>query len=423
MQDKRDELYNNLLGAGFTEDEIGTQQEFKDFMKDERRTRIMYKNLRGVGLGEDEIGTEDDFYDSVKSDFASTQQLTASMGGQQRNDDIDLSQVDAAARVGAVVGNTAQRTELYPHGATAQQPAQQPTEAQRPMAERHEERHNEALENERSAQPRRATAFVSEREDVVMRRPTETEMKAYPWITDKDMAIPFSPDGKPLRTYTDEYGQALSMNDVAIRNAKVKITGDESQRAQVVPASLELPEAKATAVRLRKGALGTFVDDMFKDKYGDDYLDAKFKNDDGSETTGRQLKEEAMQGYYDALNEDVKAARMSYLDLDDEKRAELIGNLSERWKGLMTPEEMTRVITDEGGLEDARNTMVFNQRERLAEAQANAEAKNKGETQANLQEAREQYESLPWWKKLLFSGSTGFYGNPYGGTRGIYATK
>lgn len=62
MQDNRDDLYLNLRDAGVGEDVIGTQQDFKNFVTNEKNTRDLYKNLRDAGVGEDVIGTEDDFY-------------------------------------------------------------------------------------------------------------------------------------------------------------------------------------------------------------------------------------------------------------------------------------------------------------------------------------------------------------------------
>lgn len=75
MNDKRDELYKNLIGSGkVTEAEIGTIDEFKAAITDEESARVFHKNLMGSGIfSADEIGSEDDFYGSIGSDFASAE--------------------------------------------------------------------------------------------------------------------------------------------------------------------------------------------------------------------------------------------------------------------------------------------------------------------------------------------------------------
>lgn len=70
MEDKRDILYKNLLGSGrVSENEIGTLDQFKSAIKDEGTARQFHKNLLGAGFTSDEIGSDDDFYNSISSDF------------------------------------------------------------------------------------------------------------------------------------------------------------------------------------------------------------------------------------------------------------------------------------------------------------------------------------------------------------------
>lgn len=71
MNNKRQKLYDNLIGTGRVSDaEIGTLDEFRSAIKDEKTARQFHKNLLGAGFDEDEIGTEDEFYNSISSDFA-----------------------------------------------------------------------------------------------------------------------------------------------------------------------------------------------------------------------------------------------------------------------------------------------------------------------------------------------------------------
>ena len=72
MNDKRDQLYDNLINSGkVSEAEIGNRDEFKAAISDEAKTRQFYQNIIGSKLlTEDEIGSEDDFFGSISSDFA-----------------------------------------------------------------------------------------------------------------------------------------------------------------------------------------------------------------------------------------------------------------------------------------------------------------------------------------------------------------
>lgn len=72
MNDKRDQLYDNLINSGrVSEEEIGNRDEFKAAIKDEAASRQFYNNIINSGmLTADDIGSEDDFYDSISSDFA-----------------------------------------------------------------------------------------------------------------------------------------------------------------------------------------------------------------------------------------------------------------------------------------------------------------------------------------------------------------
>lgn len=73
MKDQREQLYENLLKTGKTDiGEIGTIEQFKNAVIDEKSARELYDNLIGIGrLTEVELGSSDDFYHSIASDFES----------------------------------------------------------------------------------------------------------------------------------------------------------------------------------------------------------------------------------------------------------------------------------------------------------------------------------------------------------------
>lgn len=89
MNDKRDQLYDNLINSGrVSENEIGNREQFKAAIKDEAASRQFYNNIINSGaLTPDEIGTEDDFYGSISSDFA-TPQEAAPAGYQPSAEDM-----------------------------------------------------------------------------------------------------------------------------------------------------------------------------------------------------------------------------------------------------------------------------------------------------------------------------------------------
>ena len=70
MNNKRKQLYDNLIGTGKVSDvEIGSLDEFRNAIKDEASARQFHKNLLGAGFSKEEIGSEDEFYNSISSDF------------------------------------------------------------------------------------------------------------------------------------------------------------------------------------------------------------------------------------------------------------------------------------------------------------------------------------------------------------------
>lgn len=92
MNDKRDQLYDNLINSGkVSEAEIGNREEFKAAISDEAKARKFYQNIIGSKLlTEDEIGSEDEFFGSISSDFSSP--VTGPGSTKQPMMDAELSQ-------------------------------------------------------------------------------------------------------------------------------------------------------------------------------------------------------------------------------------------------------------------------------------------------------------------------------------------
>jgi len=70
MQDNRDKLYDNLVKSGkVSESEIGTRDQFKSAIKDEASAAKFHDNLLKAGFNNEEIGDSKSFYSSIASDF------------------------------------------------------------------------------------------------------------------------------------------------------------------------------------------------------------------------------------------------------------------------------------------------------------------------------------------------------------------
>ena len=73
MQDNRDKLYDNLVKSGkVSESEIGTRDQFKSAIKDEASAAKFHDNLLKAGFNNEEIGDSKSFYSSIASDFKSS---------------------------------------------------------------------------------------------------------------------------------------------------------------------------------------------------------------------------------------------------------------------------------------------------------------------------------------------------------------
>jgi hypothetical protein len=69
VTDRRTELYNNLINSHKVSSyEIGSLKEFKKAIHDEKSSQEFYRNISSI-FTEEEIGTEEDFINSIKDDF------------------------------------------------------------------------------------------------------------------------------------------------------------------------------------------------------------------------------------------------------------------------------------------------------------------------------------------------------------------
>lgn len=379
-QDNIKNLYEALKG----DYDLGSEDDFRNSLKDANNRRNLYNAIEG----DYDLGSEEDFEKSLgygneanKPNEPNTVTNTQQSFTQEEYGRLSPTAQEVAQGVG-VAPNNGPNKPNEPNKADLQrvQEGMQRVQAREPKAQ-----------------------FVPEASNIVMATPTAETLKRYPWLK-ADEAVPFNREtGEPLYTWTDEQGRPISRSEIGIRTAKQEITG-EREYMQQQPASLELPDSNARAMRL-DGSLTDYVDNKMRKQYGDDYLNAQYKTDDGRTVTGAELLEEEAQKRYNLLNEEINNARIEYLDADEGQRKELVDALSKKYQGLLTRESIERTMNDEQAQIEARETQRQRERQQIDEAYNKAYTDRAAVMQENARKAKEEYENSSWLDRM-------FGGNP-----------
>lgn len=136
MNDKREQLYKNLIGSGMVnESNIGSLDDFRNAIKDEESSRKFYDNLRDFGFTEGQIGSQDDFFNSISSDFQPTDTTRQRVQQQPEESAVGKFPVNAPYSPSAQIDTSWQTATLpeeqqglYPVAEGAyKSPKQQPT--------------------------------------------------------------------------------------------------------------------------------------------------------------------------------------------------------------------------------------------------------------------------------------------------------
>lgn len=379
-QDNIKNLYDVLKG----DYDLGSEDDFRNSLKDANNRRNLYNAIEG----DYDLGSEEDFEKSLgygneanKPNEPNTVTNTQQSFTQEEYGRLSPTAQEVAQGVG-VAPNNGPNKPNEPNKADLQrvQEGMQRVQAREPKAQ-----------------------FVPEASNIVMATPTAETLKRYPWLK-VDEAVPFNREtGEPLYTWTDEQGRPISRSEVGIRTAKQEITG-EREYMQQQPASLELPDSNARAMRL-DGSLTEYVDVLMKEKYGDDYLNGTFTTADGRQVSGSELMTETAQQQYNELNNDINNARIEYLDADEGQRKELVDALSKKYQGLLTRESIERTMNDEQAQIEARETQRQRERQQIDEAYNKAYTDRAAVMQENARKAKEEYENSSWLDRM-------FGGNP-----------
>ena len=379
-QDNIKNLYDALKG----DYDLGSEDDFRNSLKDANNRRNLYNAIEG----DYDLGSEEDFEKSLgygneanKPNEPNTVTNTQQSFTQEEYGRLSPTAQEVAQGVG-VAPNNGPNKPNEPNKADLQrvQEGMQRVQAREPKAQ-----------------------FVPEASNIVMATPTAETLKRYPWLK-ADEAVPFNREtGEPLYTWTDEQGRPISRSEIGIRTAKQEITG-EREYMQQQPASLELPDSNARAMRL-DGSLTEYVDVLMKEKYGDDYLNGTFTTADGRQVSGSELMTEKAQQQYNELNNDINNARIEYLDADEGQRKELVDALSKKYQGSLTRESIERTMNDEQAQIEARETQRQRERQQIDEAYNKAYTDRAAVMQENARKAKEEYENSSWLDRM-------FGGNP-----------
>ena len=265
----------NLYEALKNDYDLGSEQEFRNSLKDANNRRNLYSAIEN----DYDLGSEQDFEKSLGYGN------TGSAGSAERTESAGTFTQEEYGKLSPTAQEVAQGVGVAP------QTNNKPNKANGPDTPRMQ--------------------FVPEAENVVMATPTAETLKKYPWLK-ADEAVPFDRNtGEPLHTWVDEQGNPISQRDLDVRRAKEEITG-EKEYMRKTPASLQLPGGTTRGVRL-DGSISGYVDNMMKQQYGDDYANKQYTTKDGRQISGTELLNETAQETYNELNEELRAARIDML--------------------------------------------------------------------------------------------------------------
>lgn len=369
MQDNRDDLYMNLRDAGIGEDVIGTQQDFKNFVTDEKNTRDLYKNLRDAGIGEDIIGTEDDFYNFISPDFQGTSTKDES------SEDITAAK-EGAMIGGNIVQNADEPTRKSNVGIAAQQvvdeydrsvaengnntPLSTPQQERQPVQSQTQERTSKAQ-------------FVPEYANVkgftvAKDSPLRQQYPFLDQLGEDEQAYFRTDTNEPLYAWKDSEDKDITPDEAATLNQRADIEQNDAIRPRQVPVtSLQLPEeVKSSGIRTDK-KMTEYIDGRLKEQYGDDYLDRQITLNDGTTVSGDEMLGKVSQQVYDNLNKQINEARVTYVSADNAGRKRIINQFVNNYKGLLSEATVKRALEEHDALQEA--TAESKRRERAEWAQ------------------------------------------------------
>jgi hypothetical protein len=180
--------------------------------------------------------------------------------------------------------------------------------------------------------------------------------RQYPFLDQlgEDEQAYFKTDtNEPLYAWKDSEGKDITPDEAAMLNQRADIEQNDSIRPRQVPVtSLQLPDdVKSRGIRTDK-KVSEYVDELLRQKYGDNYLGKIFTDGNGMEISGEEIRNNFAQETYNALADDIRKARIALFEAggDKEAEAEINTGMVNKWQGVMGDKRMLETLHDENAM-------------------------------------------------------------------------
>ena len=348
----------NLYDALKSDYDLGSEDDFRNSLKDANNRRNLYKAIEG----DYDLGSEQDFEKALGY-------------GNRVNGTNEANKANTTT-------NTQQRSftqEEYGRlSPTAQEAAQGVGVAPNNGAN---ETNGADKANVQERKPR--VQFVPEASNVkgftvAKDSPLRRQYPFLDQLDDDEQAFFKTDTNEPLYAWKDSEGKDITPDEAATLNQRADIEQNDAIRPHQVPVTSLYFERGANAGGVKMdGRLRKYLDSILKDAYGDDYQHKTWIVPDGTQMSGDKMLEENMQTVYDAINETIRNARKELAKVKGDKEAEAKINtrVSQMWNDFVSPEQMLKALHDPKGMEEAENEL-FNINKELQEAYAERDRLN-----------------------------------------------
>ena len=323
----------NLYDALKSDYDLGSEDDFRNSLKDANNRRNLYKAIEG----DYDLGSEQDFekalgYGNRVNGTNEANKANTTTNTQQRNftqeeyGRLSPTAQEAAQGVGVAPNNGANETK----GADKA--------------------------NVQERKPR--VQFVPEASNVkgftvAKDSPLRRQYPFLDQLGDDEQAFFKTDTNEPLYAWKDSEGKDITPDEAATLNQRADIEQNDAIRPHQVPVtSLYFARgANAGGVKTDKSVAG-YVDSLIKQQYGNDYQDKQWTTEDGRTVSGAELLENMAQETYDQLNNDVKEARIALFEANGDKDAESKINTAmiTKWQGVMSDKRMLETLHDENAM-------------------------------------------------------------------------
>lgn len=326
----------NLYDALKSDYDLGSEDDFRNSLKDANNRRNLYKAIEG----DYDLGSEQDFekalgYGNRVNGTNEANKANTTTNTQQRN----FTQ-EEYGRLSPTAQEVAQGVGVAPnHGTNGANETKGADKA-----------------NVQERKPR--VQFVPEASNVkgftvAKDSPLRRQYPFLDQLGDDEQAFFKTDTNEPLYAWKDSEGKDITPDEAATLNQRADIEQNDAIRPHQVPVTSLYFErgANAGGVKTDKSVAG-YVDSLIKQQYGNDYQDKQWTTEDGRTVSGAELLENMAQETYDQLNNDVKEARIALFEANGDKDAESKINTAmiTKWQGVMSDKRMLETLHDENAM-------------------------------------------------------------------------